>query len=160
MRAADLLKKSGELTDDAGSSSLEFAVVTAVFLSVIMGILQISLVLYAHHFISEAARLGSRYAMVRGSSCTVSGTSCTVTSSQVQSYVQNLVYPGINSAKLSVNTTYSAYPAGSGCTPSASCTNPGNLVTVTVSYPAPLNLPFISVSSLQMSSTSAMIIAQ
>jgi hypothetical protein len=126
----------------------------------ILGVMQLCLALYSYHFVSEAAREGARYAMVRGDTCTVSGASCTATTTEIQNYVQSLNYPGIVGSNLTVSTTYSAYPAGGSCTPNANCANPGDLVTVKVSYPFGLNIPFMSSMTLQLGSTSAMVISQ
>jgi Flp pilus assembly protein TadG len=145
---------------EVGASTVEFALAATILFMLILGIMEMSLALYTHHMLSEAAREGTRYAMVRGDTCVVSGASCTTSAAQIQSYVQGLGYPGINAAKLTVTTTYSAYPAGSGCTPNSNCANPGNLVTVTLVYPFSLHIPFVSSSTLTMTSTSANVISQ
>jgi Flp pilus assembly protein TadG len=110
--------------------------------------------------VSEAAREGTRYAMVHGNTCSISGTSCTKTPTQIQSYVQGLVLPAITASSLTVTTTYSSYPSGSSCTPNANCENPGNLVTVQVTYPATFNVPFVPPTVLSMTGSSAMVITQ
>ena len=145
---------------ERGASTLEFAVAAAIFFAMVFGVLEIGLALYAHHFIAEAARQGTRYAMVRGNTCTNNGTSCTVSTSQIQSYILGQVYPGIDSAQLSVATVYAAYPAGGACSPNANCANPGNLVTVTVNYTFPYAIPFLPSSLLAMSSSSSVVISQ
>jgi Flp pilus assembly protein TadG len=139
---------------------VEFAVASTVLLMTMIGIMQTSIMLYTFHLISEAAREGTRYAMVRGNTCAVSGSSCTATVAQIQSYVQNLGLPGIDPSKMTVTPTYSAYPAGGSCTPNANCANPGDLVTVKVVYAYELNIPFVPSNSLNMTSTSAMVISQ
>jgi Flp pilus assembly protein TadG len=143
-----------------GSASLEFALSAVVLLTLVLGIMQMSLAVYTYHVISEAAREGTRYAMVRGNTCNASGASCTVGASQIQSYIKNIGLPTIQASNLTVTTTYSDYPAGSGCTPNANCANPGNMVTVKVAYAYPLNIPFVPSNTLNMTSTSAMVISQ
>jgi Flp pilus assembly protein TadG len=64
---------------------VEFAMVLLVTLTLIFGIIQASLALYAYSFVSYAARCGARYAMVRGSH-----SSAPATTSSVQTYVQSL----------------------------------------------------------------------
>jgi Flp pilus assembly protein TadG len=145
---------------EEGTTTLEFAIAAAIFFTMIFGVLEIGLALYAHHFIAEAARQGTRYAMVRGNTCTINGTSCTASTSQIQNYILGQVYPGIDSSQLSVATVYSAYPAGATCSPNANCANPGNLVTVTVNYSFPYAVPFLPSSLLAMSSSSSVVIAQ
>jgi len=145
--------------DDAGASLLEFAISASVLLSMIMGIMLISLAIYTHHELAEVARDATRYASVHGNTCSVSGSSCTATATQVQNYAKSLEYPGIDGSKLTVTATYSSYPSGSSCTPNTNCENPGDLVTVTVTFPYSLGLPFVSSRVLSMTSTSAMVIS-
>jgi Flp pilus assembly protein TadG len=148
------------IPEDDGAATLEFALTSTVFFMSIFGILGFSLVIFAHHQISEAARQGSRYAMVHGNTCTVNGSSCTAAASDVQSYVRGLSLPAVNASSLTVNTTYSSYPTGSTCTPNTNCENSGDLVTITVTYPAPLNFPFVPSSILSFTSSSSMVISQ
>jgi Flp pilus assembly protein TadG len=139
---------------------VEFAIAAAAVFIMIFGVLEIGLALYSYHLVSDAARQGTRYARVRGYTCVVNGSSCTATVAQIQSYVTSLNYPGIDTSKLTVTPTYAGYPAGTACTPSTSCNNPGNMVTVTVTYSFPLTIPYLSVNTLNMSSSSSVIISQ
>jgi Flp pilus assembly protein TadG len=148
------------LADESGASTLEFALSAVILFMTMLGIMEISLALYTYHMTSEAAREGTRYAMVHGNKCTVSGASCTVTAAQIQSYVQNLGFPGIAPQSMTVTTTWSAYPSGTGCAPNANCANPGNVVTVNVAYAFPLTIPFVPASQLNMTSSSSMVISQ
>ncbi|MGB8477539.1 MAG: TadE/TadG family type IV pilus assembly protein [Acidobacteriaceae bacterium] len=145
---------------EQGSSIIEMSLSLLVLLAIMFGLIEICFALYTYHFISNAAREGSRYAIVHGSACLNGGASCTVTTDQIQTYVEDLGFPGINPSAMTVTTTYAAYPAGGTCTPSAACNNPGNLATVTVSYNFPLSIPFVSSSVIAMSSTSSMVISQ
>ena len=52
--------------DDSGASLVEFTVSAAVLFMALFGIIQCSLGLYAYNYVSDAAREGTRYAMVRG----------------------------------------------------------------------------------------------
>jgi Flp pilus assembly protein TadG len=148
---------------EEGSAVLETALSAIILLTFLFGIMETGLALYSYHFISEAAREGTRYAIVRGSSC-VTGVSfpsaCPAAVSDIQSYVKTLGFPGINPSNMTVAVAYAGYPAGATCTPLANCTNPGNMVTVTVQYNFPLNVPFISAHTYAMSSTAAMVISQ
>ena len=144
---------------EEGSSLVEMALTMIILLMILFGLIEMCLALYTYHFISDAAREGSRYAIVHGSQCQVSGVSCTATTTQIQNYVENLGFPGINPANMTVTTTWTAYPAGATCMALA-CNGPGDLVTVTVSYNFPLAIPFVPASILAMSSTSSMVISQ
>lgn len=144
---------------EEGATVVEMALSMIILLTILFGLIEMCLALYTYHYVSDAAREGTRYAIVHGSTCTVSGVSCTVTASQIQTYVQNLGYPGITTSAMTVTTTYSAYPAGGTCV-AAGCNGPGDRATVTAQYKFPLDIPFISSSVLTMSSTSSMVIAQ
>jgi Flp pilus assembly protein TadG len=147
---------------ERGQTLVEFALSLTILLTLVFGILAICLALYSYHFISEAAREGTRYAIVHGSSCSTVGNlgaNCTLTNSaQVQTYVQGLAFPGIDPNDMTVTTTWPA--TGVPCIPMSSpCNNPGNVVRVTVTYALPLSIPFVSTNTLTMTSTSQMVIS-
>jgi Flp pilus assembly protein TadG len=145
---------------EQGAGLVEMALSIAVLLSLVLGIMELSMALYTFHFISEAARDGARYAIVRGSSCPASLSGCPAAgaSVDVQTYVRGLGFPGITPGLMTATTTF---PSGTGCTPQATpCNNPGNLVRVVVVYQFPLSIPFLAARTLRMSSTSQMVISQ
>jgi Flp pilus assembly protein TadG len=145
-------------TED-GQSTLETALSAIAVLTLFLGVMQMCLALYTYHFVSEAAREGTRYAMVRGSSCFGFSSACPAQASDVQTYVRGIGFPGIVPANVTVTTTWPT--TGSSCTPSSlPCNNPGNFVQVTVQYKYPLSIPFVPSSSLPLSSTSKMAISQ
>ena len=155
-------KRVWSASNERGSSLVEFALSSIILLTLVFGVIAMCMALYTYHFISDAAREGTRYAMVRGSSCSTYGhfaSNCPVTTStQVQTYVRGLSFPGINSNNMTVATTWPT--TGSACTPStAPCNNPGNLVHVTVTYAFPLSIPFASAMTLTMTSSSQMVIS-
>jgi Flp pilus assembly protein TadG len=55
-------QKNGE----AGSALVEFALACVIILTVLFGIIDMGRALYAYDWVSDAARRGTRYAMVRG----------------------------------------------------------------------------------------------
>jgi Flp pilus assembly protein TadG len=138
---------------------VETALSATAVLTLFLGVMELCLALYSYHFVSEAAREGTRYAMVRGSSCSGSASACPAQASDVQSYVRGLEFPGIVPANITVTTTWPT--TGSNCTPSSlPCNNPGNLVQVKVQYRFPLSIPFVPASVLSLASTSQMTISQ
>ena len=153
--------------DEEGATLVEWGISSVIFFAVLFSIIQLSLALYAYNYVNYAAREASRYAMVRGSSYTTACTSagfanCVAqpgSSGDIQQFVQKLGFPGIDSSNIVVTTSW---PGDVGvCTPSADpCNNPGNLVKVVVSYPLSIGIPFLNVSTLNLSSTSEMVITQ
>jgi Flp pilus assembly protein TadG len=137
------------LKDEQGSTITEFAIGFFILSMSIFGVMAMCGALYSYLFVSEAAREAARYALVRGSSCT-GFSDCGITSSQINTYVKSLNYPGIDPARLSAAATW---PTGNA---------PGNVVTVIVTYTPTLNIPFWSRSgsTLHMSSKSQMLISQ
>ena len=145
-----------------GGTLIEAAISFALMIAIVVAIFQISLALYASHFVADAAREASRYAIVRGSSsCSNSPnlTNCDATADEVQNWVRNLSYPAIDPQHLTVKTTWPS--SGADCYPSASpCNNPGNLVNVVVTYGFPLNIPFWESTTINLKSSSQMVISQ
>ncbi|MDR3739535.1 MAG: pilus assembly protein [Terracidiphilus sp.] len=162
-----------DVANEEGSTLVEVAVSFSLFAAVLLGIMQMSLALYAYHFVSDAAREASRWAMVRGSSCSanVSTANCSPTSglstgadnTDIQTYVNNLGYP--YAGNLTTSTTWCT-PSSSTPTTWTSCgttsayKGAGSQVQVTVSYSFPIAVPFWKSTTIPVSSTSSMVIAQ
>jgi Flp pilus assembly protein TadG len=145
--------------DEDGNSAVETALACTVLMTVFFGVIQMSWGLYAYHYTAEAARMATRYAMVRGSSCSSWASACPASSTDVQNYVKGLGFQGINASDLTVTTTWPT--TGSACTPSSTpCNNPGNLVKVKVQYAIGFTIPYVPKINLNMSSTSQMVISQ
>ena len=164
-RRAQDFQRHHRVRGEQGSAIVEMAMSMILLLTILLGILEICLAIYSYHFISEAAREGTRYAIVRGSTsasnCPSNPVSaCPAAESDIENYVSNLGFPGVGLTASDVSVAWSAYPAGATCTPSATCNNPGNMVQVTVTYPMTVSLPFVSIKTLTMSSTSKMVISQ
>ena len=157
--------------DDEGAGILETALVSTIFFAVLIGCFQMLLALYTFHFVSDAAREATRYAIVRGSaSCTNTPqlTNCDATADQIQTYVRSLSYPGIKPSNLNVTTTWLAAsttnPSSTNSTTwsacAATCNAPGNEVKVVVAYPYSFSVPFVPKATLNLTSTSQMVISQ
>jgi Flp pilus assembly protein TadG len=135
--------------NEEGSALVEFGISSAVLFMTLFGLMACCTALYSYIFVSEAAREASRYAIVRGASC--SGFSdCDIQPAQINTYVKNLSYPGINKGNLSATATF---------TPDK---KPGSIVSVTVTYNMALNIPFWPKTgrAMQLTSTSQMAISQ
>ena len=136
----------GRARSEVGVTIVEFALSLHLLLAMVFGILAVGSALYTYNFVSDAAREGARYAIVRGSGCTVAG--CSATNASIQSYIAGLGYPGILASNLTVATTW---------TPNNSS---GSVVQVKVTYNFPYSVPFVSSSTLSMTSTSQMVMSQ
>jgi Flp pilus assembly protein TadG len=153
---------------EQGEAMVEMAITSVILFLFLIGIIEISLALYSHAAVSEAAREAARYAMVRGStSCTntPSLTNCNATQAQIQTYVQGRKYPGLTSSNITVTTTWlsastSQPTTWSTCSPGPCSNAPGNVVQVVVTYPFPLSIPFWNSMTINTGSTSRMVIAQ
>ena len=155
---------------EEGGSLIETALSISIFLMVLFAVFDLSIAFYTYHYVSDAAREGTRYAMVRGSACSSQShtTPCPITSDEISSYVENLEYPGIDAADfMTVSSTWLSQgsPSGTGntwtaCGTTAACKAHGNQVQVTVSYAFPLDIPLWKLDSLSISSTSSMVISQ
>lgn len=166
-RAAAAGKRPGGIWGEEGSSLVEFAFVTVIFLSLLFGIFDFSLAFYTYHYVSDAAREGSRYALVRGSKCSTysNTTPCPAQESDIATYVQGLNYPGIDPSHLTVTVKTLQYSTStrtfSAC-PSAgtACNDTGDQVQVKVLYAFPLRIPFWKDTSVDITSTSTMVYSQ
>jgi len=145
-----------------GATMVETGLSMLVLVVAIIGVWELSMAAYSFHFVSNAAREGARYAMVRGSTAggacaTYNTTYCNASGTNISDYVTNTFgLPGMN-----VSSAWAAFTGGTSCPASpAPCNSPGNQVTVTVTYSFPLAIPFIPAANIPMTSTSAMIISQ
>jgi Flp pilus assembly protein TadG len=141
-------------TRERGSTLVEFALAVTALMTLIVGMIDIGRGLYTNHWVSNAARLATRYASVRGSACPAAD--CPATASSIQTYVRNLG-PELNQAQITVNSQWITSPA---CYDGAQ-RGPGCYVQVTVSYPFKFAaVPIVPSFTMTMTSTSKMIISQ
>jgi Flp pilus assembly protein TadG len=103
-----------------GQNLVEFAMVALILIMLVFGVIEIGRVMLVYTTISNAARVGTRYAIVNGSD-----TSTSV--ANVQSVVNNYL------AGAPIDTTGATVTVGYPDT--GTCKDPGCRVTVTVSYP-------------------------
>ena len=140
---------AGPKADD-GQAVVEAALTLPLIAAFAFAVIEICLAFYTYCMISESAREGSRFAIVRGASCqTAGGASCTTTATSVSKYVTSLGFPNLGGGTMSASTTY---PDGNA--------NPGSRVQVAVSYVFPYSVPFAPKGSIHMSATSVMYIVQ
>lgn len=128
---------------ECGATLLEFALSCVLLFSILFGIVDFGRALYAYDAISDAARVGTRYAIVHGSS-----SASPATASSISSYVTGLCCAGLSTSAIKVNATWN--PNNS----------PGSTVNVQVQYTFNFILPFLPAASVPMSASSQMVISQ
>jgi len=157
--------------DERGSVLMEFALSSLFIITLVLAIAEFGRALFTYDLVQNAARIGTRYAMTRGSSCTSyasppPGPPCTAYASSppvapspyvtpIVAYVQ-AKSPGINESNLSVTVTWSA-----NCTFVAAVTTPlgsGSCVRVVTSYPFVSIFPFVFPA--HMTATSQVVVTQ
>lgn len=139
-----------EKQNERGQAVVEIALALPIIAAFTCMMIELCLAFYSYCMISESAREGTRYAIVRGATCqTGTGGSCTASASTINDVVKHLGWPNLGNGTLSVSTTY---PDGN--------ENPGSRVQVVVSYVYPYNIPFAPKGTLRMSSASVMYVVQ
>jgi Flp pilus assembly protein TadG len=134
-----------------GQSVIEFAFAMPALFCLIYGICDFGRAMYTFDLVGSASRIGSRYAIVHGSSCTLPA--CPVSAAAIQTYVRSKL-TGVTTNQVTVTTTWSTAP---GCT-NSSFQGPQCVVRVAVSYPFQFLLSFDR--TLTMTSSSQMVISQ
>jgi Flp pilus assembly protein TadG len=144
------------LKGEEASSLVEYAVIMTMLFMLLFGIAGFAEALYSYHFVAHAAREGTRWASLNGSTCAGDG-SCgsPAAASDVQTYINNMVPAGIDGSKVTVNATWPSTAGVCATTDNA----PGCPVEVQVSYQFNFNFPLIKVSQLTLQSSSEMTIA-
>jgi Flp pilus assembly protein TadG len=151
-------------SNERGQALIETAFSLTLLVILIFGVVEGSMMLYTYHYLSYAARLGTRYAIVRGSACAGLSNCPNATGNQIQTYVTGISAFGINSSNLSVTASWCTSSA-SPCTCAAPagdplCNSPGDQVQVTATYPFALSVPFLSNKTVSLTSSSRAIISQ
>ncbi|HEY1581205.1 MAG TPA: TadE family protein [Terracidiphilus sp.] len=158
------------IRNESGSALVEMALSAGLILAIFLCVIQFGFALYAYQYVTEVSRELTRYSIVRGSACTGGMPNCNFydTGATLQSYVQNTyIYPGIDMSKVTVTTawfqpvknadeTISSFTSCSG----SGCNKPGYAMKATVSYPFLLAVPFLPNRTLNVSSSSVMVISQ
>jgi Flp pilus assembly protein TadG len=143
-----------------GTTILESAVMISVLLVMMFGVVGFGNALYTYHFVSNTAREATRWASVRGNTCTggLAG-GCPANDADVNAYVQNLSTGiGLDPTKVTTTTTWVAPPNNlAACTTQPN--SPGCVVKVQVQYSFQFLFPLLP-SGFTMQSTSQMVISQ
>ena len=134
----------GRWSEEQGDSLVEFSLVCLMFIILLFGVVEIGRMVLVYTSIANAARAGSRYAIVHGADRTgsgVNGPSGPGSTTQVQTVVQNFASVGLlDTSRLVIAVNY---PNGNSV---------GSTVSVTVSYPYD---PFVTYFNPMLSTTIA-----
>ena len=162
-----------------GVSLVEYGLVVSMFLLLLFGIGGFGHAIYVYHHLNNAAKEATRYAAVRGSTCSSDssclasnsalGTAGPTTQADVTQFVKNITPTGVDPTKLTVTicgvSDTAACPASSPevCTAAvgtlpATANYPGCTVQVQVQYAYNFIFPLIRKTVLNMSSSSDLII--
>jgi Flp pilus assembly protein TadG len=165
------MRRWTKIRSERGSAAVETALSSLIFLSLLFGMFEGFVALYSYHYVSYAAREATRYAMVRGANCssTSSMPNCGATSTEIQQFVYDLNFPGINVDNLTVTATWlsaatttnaNGYTTTTWTACATQCNAIGNQVQVVVTDNNPLDIPFYAEIPLSISATSTMVISQ
>lgn len=146
--------KRGRANQD-GNVLVEQALVIVLLLTVMFGIIDCARMLYTYHFVSNAAREATRWASVRGASCSVSLPGCQADSSNISTYVKNVSGMGLDPSLITATPSWPSTTPG--C---ATKNNPGCVVTVQVVYNYKFFFPFMPSGTFNLQSTSEMVITR
>jgi Flp pilus assembly protein TadG len=158
---------------ERGTAVVETALVLGVFLLLMFGIMDFGRLLYTYHLVDNAARLGTRFAVVHGAACANTTRvspdpwPCPADGTEIQNYVrQQSILMGIGNNVTVTNGDDSnnsyMWPGGTGCQTNyyPNANGPGCPVVVTVNYTFSFWLPLLPNVSIPLSSTSEMITSQ
>jgi Flp pilus assembly protein TadG len=113
------------LRDCRGQSLVEFAICALLTVAFVLMVLEFGRMMLVYTTIANAARIGTRYAIVHGSDNPPA-------SGGVAAIVNDFLSAGtVTASNATVLPTYPGHPDGT----NSGCTDPGCLVSVSVSYP-------------------------
>lgn len=149
---------------EAGVALVEFALSIVLVLTIIFGIIDVGRAIFAYVWVANTARIGARYAMVKGSFCLYpDGSSCGANSAQLITYLENNSN-GINftSSSCPISGNRGAVCIQSGCISANAgsqlpCAS-GTEVSVQVQYQFGFICPFLPLPTWTMTSSSARIV--
>jgi Flp pilus assembly protein TadG len=148
---------NGKLKSQRGVNLVEQALTITFLCSIMFGIIDCARLMYAYHFVSNAAREASRWASVRSQNSPVGH----ATSGNIQTLVANVPGMGLDATKIS--TTLNWLPPTNGspaCTGAAGSNKAGCMVQVQVTYNYSFLMPLLPTSGVRMQSTSETVVTQ
>lgn len=145
-----------QVDNEEGAELVEFAFSASILFLLVFGLMELCIALFMYNTAAEAARETTRWASVRGSTCSNPNiTACPATLAQVQSYGKNLV----GASAMTVQAWWCNADGVTNCVQSPTNAHMGNIIKVKVSYTFS-SIPFVTKSALAVSSTSEAVIWQ
>ena len=143
-----------------GQGLIEFTLSAFLLVMLLIGVVEIGHMILTYATIANAARVGTRYAIVYGKD---NPTTVTTVTSVVQSYLSAAGITTSGTGAATVNVCYGAAPGTSSCSSSSTNAAPssaaiGSEVTVQVSYAYVPFIPYFPLS-VNLGSTSQGVIA-
>ncbi len=125
-----------------GQAAVEFAMAVFALCALIFGVVEFGRIVLVFNTVTDAARLGARWAITNSSppnAASVTNANVSTIQSGVQTVVTNFLQGGTvntNAAGLTITTTF-PNKSCTGSLPGSTCsgTTPGNPVQVSISYP-------------------------
>ena len=178
-------KRLRSVCRDSGSSLVETAISLCLYLMLLIGVIELLLTVYSYHFVSDAAREATRYAVIRGANscypnpsfpdCNLGpaniGSKTNPGHNPVLQFIESIRYPFLNPKNLSAEvtwwvshqnasgtTTWTTQCSGAADANGNACNAEGNAVRVVVTYDFPLTLPWMRIPLIKVSSSSQMVI--
>jgi O-acetyl-ADP-ribose deacetylase len=106
-RRLQILNEQSKCHRQEGQAIVEMAITFPLVAAFLFTMIEICLAFYSFCMISERAREGTRYGIVRGATCvTSSSTSCTASISSVNTFVAQLGYPNLGNGTITPATTF------------------------------------------------------
>jgi Flp pilus assembly protein TadG len=150
---------------EKGAAIVEYAFVLIVLFASIFGVIDFARAMYTYHFVSNAARDGTRFAIVRGSTCpTATMTYCPARPTDYRDYLRGQM-AGMGLDPNALDSLTSWPPVASNppiCSDPSDVNNtksPGCLVEVQVTYHFKFIFPFMP-ANFTIQSISQMVISQ
>ena len=154
------------LFDESGNTLIETALSLVLLMSCMVSLISFSKMIFAKHYVASAARLGTRYAIVRGStsagaSCSTQPFNCQATAGDISNYVLSTVPPWLSPSAMTVQVNWPGLAtSGLSCITVTGSNSPGCVVQVIVGYQLGFNLPVFSSGLSSFQSASTMMIEQ
>ena len=128
------------IADCRGSAAVEFALLLPVFISIVIGLIEISRFMFTSHSLDFGVREATRYAMVRSAT-----SEDPATTSSIEDVIKARS-TGLDPTKLTVTVSYAPNNA------------PGSVVTVQANYDFRFLAPIVPIDPVSLTSSSQMLV--